>query len=186
MIPVVCPYTRIHARTREALERFSYCTTYRALRGDRDYWRVLSGMWAKAEPFVLVEHDVELHENVLPELESCPEPWCLFPYARLLPGPHSTWDGEEWSAGIPLLNSHLGCVRWSVELMVAESDLMDVVGSVTRPGLSPGHWMRLDDVIAQQLVLRGYRAHVHHPEVTHHHWLLPRWDQCSCGDPECR
>ena len=139
----------------------------------------------RGEPFVLVEHDVEVHARVLPELEECTEPWCTFPFARLLPGPHSTWDGEGWGPGIALLERSLGCVRFSVKLMAAEPDLMVELGEMSIGGTAPGHWKRLDDGIAQLLDNRRYGVHVHHPEVKHHHWL-ERWEACSCGDESCR
>lgn len=179
----ICPYTRIHPRVRESLR--SERLVFVHLGTDDSYWGLLSRLWARAEPFILVEHDIEVHPRALPELEACSEPWCLFPFSRLLPGPHSSWDGEGWSAGIPLLDKSLGCVRWSVELMTGEPDVMEVVGTMSCGGSPPKHWCRLDDAIAQVLERRGYHPHIHHPEVTHHHFL-ERWDRCSCGDASCR
>ena len=187
MLTVICPYTNLHPLTRDSLRLAPRAVCTRLGNGDRSYWEFLSRLWAKGESVVLVEHDIEVHSGVVPGFESCPEPWCSHPFSRLLPGPHSTWDGEGWSAGIALLTKSLGCVRWSAELMAAEPDLMTVVGQMAFPGLPPGHWRRLDDAIAQVLEARKYSVHVHVPEVKHHHHLIDRgWDVCSCGDVECR
>jgi hypothetical protein len=185
VLTVVCPYTTLHPLTRASF-RFSQRTVCTHLGSDdRSYWEFLSRLWAKGESVVLVEHDIEVHSGVVPGFESCPEPWCVHPFSRLLPGPHSTWDGDGWSAGIALLTKSLGCVRWSAELMAAEPDLMEEVGEYAFPGLPAGHWRRLDDGIAQILEAHKYSVHVHSPEVRHHHFL-ERWDCCACGDKSCR
>jgi hypothetical protein len=185
-VVVVCPYTTLHPLTRSSLTGLSSRTVFTRLGSDdRSYWEFLSRLWAKGEAVVLVEHDVEIHPHVLVEAESCDCDWATWPFARLLPGPHSTWDGTEWSAGIPLLTKSLGCVRWSAELMAAEPDLMEEVGEMSCGGVPAGHWKRLDDAIAQILEARGYSVHVHSPEVRHHHFL-ERWNVCACGDYGCR
>ena len=178
------PYTRVHPRTRAALARCSRHTVYRQLAGDLGYVELLSRLWAACEALVIVEHDIEIHEQVLPGFEECPEPWCTFPFGRLLPGPHSRWDGAGWGPGIPLLEASLGCVRWSAALMEAEPDLMTEVAAFSVDGKPPGHWQSLDCAIAVILRQRGYAVHVHHPEVLHHHYL-ERWERCSCGDEAC-
>jgi hypothetical protein len=185
VLTVVCPYTNLHPLTRDSLRLAPRAVCTRLGNGDRSYWEFLSRLWAKGESVVLVEHDIEVHSGVVPGFESCPEPWCVHPFSRLLPGPHSTWDGDGWSAGIALLTKSLGCVRWSAELMAAEPDLMEAVATVQVGGTPPGHWKTLDDAIARVLEARGYSAHVHSPEVRHHHFL-ERWNVCACGDSGCR
>jgi hypothetical protein len=183
---VLCPFVTLHPRAKEAFDRFTPWVLYPYV-GDSDvsYLTFLKRLWAEGQPTIVVEHDIEIHEGVVPALEACPEPWCSFPFARLLPGPHSTWDGEGWSAGIALLTKSLGCVRWSGELMATEPDVMEAVGTVQVGGTPPGHWKTLDDAIARVLEARGYRVCVHAPEVRHHHWL-ERWETCSCEDAGCR
>jgi hypothetical protein len=186
-LPVLVPYTRLHPRTGAALERYRD-TTYVQLDpdDDRHYWAVLAEWWDRGEAFVIVEHDIEIHGGVLGEFEACPEPWCTFPYARLLCGPHSSWSVEAWGPGIPLLDKSLGCTRFSAELVRAEWDLLDRLGEWSIGGSPPGHWKRLDDGSAVLLHERGYQVHVHHPEVTHHHWLGPQgWNACTCGEEGC-
>lgn len=178
---VVCPYTKLDGRTRVALTGRAARLAFVHVGGSPSaYADLLVELWARGEAFVLVEHDIEIHDGVLPELAACPEPWCLFPYARLLPGPKVRWDGRGWGPGVALLSNNLGCTRWSAELMAALPDLMTEVRNTARPGLPAGHWSRLDDVSAQLLSLAGYEPHVHHPEVLHHHWL-DRWNCCACG-----
>jgi hypothetical protein len=175
---IVVPYTRLHPRTRAALPEADFV---RLDRNDpRSYWKFLATLWPLTRPLLIVEHDVEIHEEVLPGFDSCPEPWCTFPFARSLPGPHSSWTGSEWGPGIALLTKSLGCVRFSAELLSSEPDLIDELGDRSLGGMPAGHWKRLDDGIAVLLEERGYNVHVHAPEVTHHHWL-ERWNVCTCG-----
>jgi hypothetical protein len=177
---IVVPYTRLHARTRAALSGTDAVYWRLDRNDDRSYWKLLASLWGGE--LVIVEHDVEIHQGVLPGFASCPEPWCTFPFARLLRGPHSSWTGSEWGPGIALLEKSLGCTRFSAELARSEPDLMEELGELSLGGQPPGHWKRLDDGIAHLLERRGYKVHVHHPEVIHHHWLGEQgWDACTCG-----
>src|SRR6185437_4434063 len=73
--------------TRHALERYAPNTEFVALGENTSaYWPMLCRLWSEREPFVLVEHDVEIHERTIRALTYCPQPWCVFPY----PGPATT------------------------------------------------------------------------------------------------
>ena len=122
------------------------------------YAELLARLWAEGDGFVVVEHDIEIHGDVLPGFAACGEPWCVFPY----PGP-----GDH--AGNRLLDHALGCTRFGASLLKAE------------PGVPPGpgsHWGSLDARLYHVLVGRGYRPHVHLPPVVHHH---ERDGRCDCG-----
>jgi hypothetical protein len=41
-------------------------------------WTTYASYWG-ADDLVVIEQDVIIHEDVLPQFEACPEPWCLFP-----------------------------------------------------------------------------------------------------------
>src|ERR1035438_8742777 len=47
------------------------------------YWEVLRDIWAKGEDFVVIEHDVVCHPDVLAQFDACPEPWCAFGYSNM-------------------------------------------------------------------------------------------------------
>ncbi len=185
---VRCPFVKLHQRTIDSLNLYAPTALYPYVGGsDYSYLTFFKQMWVQGEATLIVEHDIEIHAQVLSEAQSCECDWATWPFGRLLPGPHATWDGQGWSAGIPLLTKSLGCVRFSARLMREHPDLMIEVGESSPGGLAPGHWSRLDDAIAQALTKRGVSVHVHTPEVKHHHHLIDRgWDVCSCGDPSCR
>ena len=184
---ILCPFTKLHPRTVEALNLHAPGAWFPYVGGsDFSYLTFLKQMWAEGKATVIVEHDIEVGPETVPGVESCAEPWCVQPFSRLLPGPHSTWDGQGWTNGVPLLTKSLGCVRFSEALMKAEPDLMVEVEGMEDGGVPAGHWRRLDDRIARVLEGRDYRVCVHVPEVKHHHDLRPRFNACSCGDSSCR
>lgn len=183
---VLAPYVRMHPLTDESLTRFApHAERTDVSHSDTAYIKLLAKAWADGETFLLVEHDIELHHRVMGEAESCCHLWCTWPYARLMPGPHSTWDGERWSAGIPLLTRSLGCTRFSADLMAKMPDMVDQALKAPLCWAGPaGHWSRIDDAVGHTLALAQYPVHVHHPEVKHHHWLDGA-GRCSCGNEEC-
>jgi hypothetical protein len=127
------------------------------------YHRLLAKLWSEGIGFLNIEHDVAIHSEVIPQLEACPEPWCLFPY----------------SGGTALLYEGLGCVRFSTKLLRA---LPDVVAT-----LDCTMWWQLDYNLAGRLRAAGYAPHVHEPPVGHFH----RWQQLAhhgtdCECPTCK
>ena len=127
---------------------------------DNAYWRLLDGLWNAGEDFAIVEHDIEIHADVLPTFESCPEPWCTFPYL-----------GRSFkNYPVPVLRCALGCVRFRADLLRANPGLLEAM----LPGPSgslrnPKHWRRCDSLLATVLQRRGYSVHEHEPHVIHHH-----------------
>ena len=182
---VVAPFVRFHPKATRALDSYASGAERVPVGGsDSAYFELLSGLWRAREAFLLIEHDVEIRAGLVEEAANCPEPWCIWPYQRLLPGPHSSWVDGAYGPGVALLERSLGCTRFSRALLVREPDLMESVPKVPIAWESRGHWRRLDDAIGHLLGLRGYSPHVHHPEVRHHHWLA-RWERCSCGKEDC-
>jgi hypothetical protein len=167
-VRVVFPYVDAHPRALAGLDEFAPNAERFFLGRTSDaYWRLLSDLWCAGEGFAIIEQDIELRAGVLESFEQCPEPWCLFAYA-----------GAGWSTGgNPLFRQSLGCTRFATALLVAEPDLLSVVGSVSQ-GLPAKDWRRLDVTIAPALTNRCYAAHVHEPFVLHHH-DYPN-EGCSC------
>lgn len=154
----------LHPLTAESVQRFAPSATLVELpRTDDAYYALLATSWGRGEPFLIVEQDIEIHETVVPELSTCPEPWCLFPY----PGPAG-------AIGDPLIYSSLGCTRFSAELMWLLPDLLKAL---------PSHdWWRLDALMWERLRTVA-SPHIHEPPVNHHHvrpWLLGH--RCDCGE----
>lgn len=120
------------------------------------YRLLLERLWADGEAFLIIEHDIEIHRWVVPELESCPEDWCLFPYGLV---------------GGYLVEGSLGCTRFSAALIQAEPGL---IGS-----LPTRDWRRLDCELLGKLRQVGREPHVHQPPVLHHHTYGAQG--CACG-----
>lgn len=162
------PCTRLHPLAQRGLD--AYAPGWERWLIDesdtRGYWQLLGRLWA--EPgygdLVVIEHDVEIHNLVLPEFADCREPWCTFPYQG--PGP-TVPEG--------LLLTSLGCVRFTAELREA---VPDAVVRYRPDGAPEGDWRRLDVRICHELQMAGVEVHVHEPPVRHHHVYAGR---CACG-----
>lgn len=182
MITVV-PYVHLHPLAREGLEKYAP-DAYRVDVSARDttYWRLICSLWQRRETFLLIEQDIEIHDDVLPQMEACPEPWCIFPY----PGPQPP---RGWSQGgldhlaygsLPwphdhLLSRSLGCTKFSAELAAALPRLMWY--------LPETDWRTLDAEIHRTLVDLRVQPHFHLPPVLQHHV----WDGvCSCTEDHHR
>lgn len=147
MLKVVCAYTYLHPFCEASLEAHAPQVEYTEMgyRHD-DYHRFLDGLWRAGDTFLLIEHDIEIHATVASELESCPEPWCVFEYAV---------------SGGTMLDASLGCTRFRSSLLQALPNFMG--------DLPVRDWRRLDCEMAPRLHQAGYRQHVHYPPVKHHH-----------------
>lgn len=171
---VVCPYQpAVHDLTRAALERYAPHAEFVKLTDRTDaYWGLLDKLWARREPFIIVEQDVEIHERAIRSLTYCPQPWCLFPYS----GPRTLGDG-----GDPLFYMALGCTRFRANLMDEYPDLVSGIGVTKHPRFDPSvyrDWRGIDGAIGGRLRERGYRQHIHRPIVMHHHDYA---SGCACG-----
>ena len=127
---------------------------------DFAYWRALEERWTGDCDLLVVEQDMVIHDQVIPQLEACPGDWCTF--------------------GYPIFNSAqrliqgLGCTRFSAALQrkvpAAEFAADGALRHITEPGLSGVPWQFLDLVIAERLrVGHGLRPCVHAPDVEHRH-----------------
>lgn len=117
------------------------------------YWRLLDELWRGPSDLVIVEHDVELHEDVLPSFERCSRPWCTFPYR--------IFNERQQREGTATMA--LGCVRFRGWLRRRDVELWQ--------RFERRHWQRLDAELATRLHLDPFTttACVHAPPVTHHH-----------------
>lgn len=173
---VLCCYTGLRPQTAAALARFAPATEYADVSASVfRYWEEITARWNGHADLAIVEHDIVIHYGVMQSFESCPSPWCVYPYMVL---------GAELDFG-------LGCTRFRKELMAAVSPaaIQEVPGCCIRctpPGggtaeAAPGCWAHLDCKISWTLdpVLgaeRGWDAPVpgpryerciHRPAVRH-------------------
>jgi hypothetical protein len=117
------------------------------------YHHLLAGAWARGGDLLIVEHDMVVHADVLPQFEDCPEIWCGFEYLV---------------DTCPVVA--LGCTRFRAELLTAEPDLFESVGLISDDGFPHAkHFLRLDARMDAELRRRGHAAHKHLPRVQHLH-----------------
>jgi len=158
----VCVATALHPQARQSFRK--HAPLGEVVQADaadwRAYWRVIAARWGRGDDLLIVEHDVILHEAVLPQLESCLEPWCLFPYRHPGCGP-SGW-----------MMTGLGCTRFRREFQdrVTLEEIASQAGNCSRcDGKERKHecWMHLDGRIREAGERLGFTAHAHWPSAGH-------------------
>jgi hypothetical protein len=124
----------------------------------RGWWREISARWLGEEGLLLVEQDIAIHDRVIPELEACPEPWCLFPFPR--PELPET-----------LQDRGIACTRFSAgfQRAVPVTEIEAVPGSCWEcKGVDPKCWRHIDGRIKAAAEARGFtEPHLHWPPVVH-------------------
>jgi hypothetical protein len=126
------------------------------------YWRELAAAWDDpAGDLLVIEQDICPHREVIPQLETCPRPWCEFRHSlRGDPGT-LTWLG-------------LGCDRFSAALRkaVPSSAILARALADDCPAhgwAAPGElrWDHIDGPVFRALEAAGYSCHEHRPPVRH-------------------
>ena len=74
----VVPTTRLHPTTGRLLNKYAPGHERVFLTGMDGYWQLVTELWGNGESFMLVEHDIGIHANVLPDFAACPSWWCGF------------------------------------------------------------------------------------------------------------
>jgi hypothetical protein len=119
---------------------------------DEAYWEMYDRLWSEGETFMVVEHDIVIHADVIPQFERCPEPYCAFSYPYLeIPG---GWYG-------------LGCARFRDTVIRAFPEAIQNVASISNHAHPPRHWCSLDAFIQWELRRLGTPLHQHLPPVGH-------------------
>jgi hypothetical protein len=118
-------------------------------------WEVYSERWGE-DDLMIVEQDIILHSDVIPQFEACPEPWCLFPF--------------RYTPEADFLDTGTGCDRFRREFQqqVPVASVEAVYGSCGLcKGENPKCWGHLDGKIREAGEAAGFRIHVHWPSVGH-------------------
>lgn len=114
---------------------------------DYDYWRELARRWDGSDDLVVIEHDIVIHDQVIPQFAACGSPWCTFPYFY---GPDH--DPSRVVYETP------GCAKFS-----ADCQRRFPLPPVSAP------WPQVDGILCNLLrVENGLSACQHRPWVTHH------------------
>ena len=160
---VIVGFTELHPYADAALTRWAPQAERFQLGPQFDaYHTLLAGIWQEGQGFLNIEHDVEIHADVVHRMRYCPHSWCLYPYR----GDHPNRAGDGTIVG------GLGCTRFHTSLVRREADLMAT--------LPVKGYKQLDCHIKPALLDRGYAMHIHSPPVTHHHVYYPG-SLCACG-----
>ena len=129
--------------------------------GEFDYGHLLADLWAKQQDFLVIEHDIVIHEGLVEEFANCEEEWCSSPYTY--------FDQPVTTSG-----GGLGCTKFSSQLMRRWPTLMQQANALPCAGHPNGHWCTRDWAIYQLLRSGGSFAsqypakrHQTHTEVGH-------------------
>ena len=145
---IAVPFTQLRAETVIALHGQE--VTYAPMTTDQSYFELLRDLWAEGKTFIIVEHDIVVTPDTIPELAACDHEWCAmaFPYR----------GDTAWS---------LACTKFSASLIARFPDLMAEVGGMHDAKHPPGHWCRMDAWIWQALACRGVSRCEHRNTVGH-------------------
>ena len=124
---------------------------------DTAYWEELSRRWDGNDDLMVIEHDIEIHADVVPQFTRCPSDWCCFGYEY---GP--SWPDH-------LITGALGCTRFSAELqrfMPAATIATSVSATDNLPPVP--FWHNCDLYIRNALTRADIKVCQHEPLVTHH------------------
>lgn len=161
MTRVLCCAVEFWPETHKALYR--YAPHHEAVKVGRDDWRTygqeIFRRWGQ-DDLLLVEQDIILHEDVLPQLEACPQPWCVFPYR------HPACPGNGF------LTAGLGCTRFRLQFQekVTAAEIAAEGGNCNRCYGQPDKhecWLHLDGRIREAAERLGFTPHIHWPSAGH-------------------
>ncbi len=125
---------------------------------DDGYWRELSARWDGTRDLVVIEHDIVIHGQVIPQFAACPALWCEFPYF---------YAADNDPARVQYTS--LGCAKFSAECQRAFPAGQIAASVSARDGLPPTPaWNQCDAYICRALQAGGLSACLHEPWVKHH------------------
>ncbi|HEY8865011.1 MAG TPA: hypothetical protein VIO37_12735 [Candidatus Dormibacteraeota bacterium] len=124
---------------------------------DREaYFRLLRALWAEGHALMVVEQDIVPAEAAVRSLARCPGRWCGCPY--------------QYGGADVVLSGHLGCTRFSAELIAAHPRLFDeTLGAAFVIDRGGRDYEYLSVRVAAALRRAGERFHRHDLDAGHHH-----------------
>lgn len=150
---VICPHTgEPHPDTTAALARWpGSIELVDVSESPYAYAQLLRELWADAEDFLLVEHDVVPGPGAIAQMAACPNPYCAAPYP--------------WTT---TLGPALGFTRFRSLLLRCYPSAAEIACRLPSAYGDPGHWRQLD-VRLMQSVLRDHHGlqPCCHPPVEH-------------------
>jgi hypothetical protein len=153
---ILCCPVNLWEAARESLRHAPGAKIIRIPREDISHpWEIYKSFWGK-DDLVIIEQDIIIHEEVIPQFRECPEPWCLFPFRH--------YSAAGW------MTTGIGCNRFRREFAekVTPEAVEAIPGSCHRcQGRVPGCWAHLDGKTREAGEAAGFRIHVHWPSVGH-------------------
>jgi hypothetical protein len=110
-------------------------------------------LWARAETFIICEHDVIPTPEQLTEITGCGHGWCSYGY-----------DDDLYPRG-PMF----GLVRFGRDVMVDHPAAAEVALVIGKRRDTEAEWWRVDSLVARDLMIRGVEWFEHTPTVHHVH-----------------
>lgn len=118
------------------------------------------------QTLLIIEQDIVITKHTVPEMEKCPEPWCVFPYPV--------------GANGFLMNYGFGCTKISLEVQknLSHEEFMshaDRPCQYCGPDLNNFEcadcpcFRHQDPWFRHEMMLRGFQPHIHEPPVRHLH-----------------
>lgn len=152
---IACFPTRIWDATRDSISTYApQAQIIPVAQGDvSGAWENYKSLWGE-DDLMVIEQDIILHGDVIPQFEACPEIWCLFPFRYT----------EDWLA------EGTGCNRYRREFQekIPPSAVETVYGSCWRcEGINPACWAHIDGRLLEAGRKAGFQPHVHWPSVGH-------------------
>jgi hypothetical protein len=156
---LLCHTKDLHPATAERMQDVPGVEMVDVTGDDFGYWKAVRERWTGESDLLLIEQDIVIHDQVIPQLENCPGDWCVFPYT-IFNSQHRLTQG-------------LGCTRFSAALQRRiNPDGFDTDGRLVnlRDSETGIPWGFLDVIIADRLRLAaGLSPHIHEPDVDHRH-----------------
>jgi len=111
---IICPYIKVHPKTRKTLDRHAPGIEYVYTgKDDYAYWETVNSRWGSGEDLIIVEQDIAITAQMIPSLVSCPRAWCTYAYPVM--ARYTTGPGTE--IRIRALDPEaLGCVKFSAAI----------------------------------------------------------------------
>lgn len=147
---IICLYNQLHPLTVKAIEAHAPQTEFIDTSGsDFAYWEAIAAHWTGEDDLMLIEHDVEIHAQTVPQFEECENLWCHFSYP--------------YRGGVTVMAT--GCTRYRAELQRKVSTA-DILAEPSYRGI-PGHWEYMDATIGNAFAKKGIGICTHSPPVGH-------------------
>lgn len=157
-LTILCAYTDLRPETKQALDPWGpeYVDVSSS---PQAYWSAVRDRWTGERDLVIIEHDVVVHDQVMPEFAQCDRLWCTFPYPCA--------QGGQFETGA-------GCARYSkyLQRFIPASEIEEKavhwVYCDCPPECSPGIcWHHMDAYLVGAFQRYDISLHLHEGAVGH-------------------